>query len=82
MYHNFWSFFYLAKVDLLLNNKATYFQSMIWVNKTQKSRQVSIDYSDITAIIAKVKEKVLFFILVYILYSSTNKQKNQKYLQN
>lgn len=78
MYHNFWSPFYPTKVDPALSNKAACFRSMIWVNKTQKSRQVQVDHSDITAVIAKVEERVLFFVSVYIPCSSGNREKTKK----
>lgn len=54
---------------------------MIWVNKAQKSKQVPINYPDITAVVSQVQERMLLVVSVYIPCSSGNKDKDQENLQ-
>lgn len=55
---------------------------MIWVNTAQKSRQVRINHSDITAVISQVQERMLFVVSVDIPCSSGNRETDQKNLQH
>lgn len=54
---------------------------MIWVNKAQKSKQVPINHSDITAVVSQVQERMLLVVSVYIPCSSGNKDEDQENLQ-
>ncbi len=55
---------------------------MIWVNKNQKTRQVAINHSDLTAGYAQLGKRDLFIASIYILCSSNRPEADEKVLRS
>lgn len=55
---------------------------MIWVNKSQKARQVPLHHSDITAVVAYIGCRYLFIALVYIPCHLGRRDKDEENLQS